>query len=181
MLFTQKETVSEEPNREWPDPTSVAQKVQVRVDKCRYTVSGSYGKWGLELECSALVGPLAGLRISATFEVLEPFETPRRLLDHWGTIPERIEGTCVYGALESAVNEDYFQISIFCEERAVTSIFRSIQMLADASSSAVLEFEFAAHDRRTNGFWKTEWKDAEMKLHNWRLICETPQRSAQKI
>ena len=88
-------------NYQWPEPNRKYQRMRISIEKVRYSVAGSYGKWSLELEGTTKAEPLKDLLFVGAFEMLDPFETPNRMKDHWTEVPESVEGICQLQELDS--------------------------------------------------------------------------------
>lgn len=180
MLFGKsKETPQVPATLEWPDTDRKYQRVRVVVQKCVYSVTGSYGKWNLEFEGTAQAIPLSGLQIVVSLEALTPFETPRRLLDHWKTFPEAVEGTCHLQQMDSPLHPSCFNVTLYCEIRAVEPILQALALLNNSSTAVVIDLELDTPDAAPHDFWRNAWQTEELRIRSWRIICEAKQKGAQ--
>lgn len=157
---------------EWPDTNRKYQQIRLFVEKFRYSVSGSYGSWTLELHGKALVVPLKGLQIVIEIQELEPFETPERLRDQWDSLPETIEGTCYFQRLNSLTHPDCFNVTLYCKSTALKSIFRALNFAGGQNVQAVLDIKIDAPSRKSDDFWRNSWQEEELRVLSWYLICE---------
>lgn len=175
MLFRKTKDSNERTSKiyQWPDADRKYQSIRFAVQKYRYSVSGSFGKWNLDLEGTTNTEPLVGLPISASLELLSPFETPRRLQHQWTKFPETIEGTCQFQDLESSLHPPQFNATLYCEKTALESILRTVALAGNPSAAVVVDLEFDFPSAIDAEFWRDTWRTKELRVRNWRIICES--------
>jgi len=158
---------------QWPEGRKKYQRIRISVDKFLYSVSGSYGHWSLELEGPTMAESLGGTRISISFEILDPFETPNNLRNAWKKFPESVEGTCRFQEPVTPFDPPFLKVTCYCEKEKPTLdlILRVAPLVSHSSTTVVVDLEIDFPDGADEDFWLETWRTRELQVRNWKIIC----------
>jgi hypothetical protein len=157
----------------WTDIEKKYQNLRVVIQQVRLSVAGSWGALSLELLGKTEAQALWGHAVSAAIELLDPFETPNRLRQHWTEFPESVEGSCAVQEAASPEDEPRFNVTLFCEARAVDAIRRTIHFAGEQGVTSVLDIEIDYPGPREPGFWADAWRSKELRVRSWRVVAES--------
>lgn len=159
---------------QWPNPDRKYQSLRISIRKVRYSVSGSYGHWSLEFEGRTKALPSEDILFVATFEVLDPFETPSRIRGVWTEFPETVEGVCQLQELDPAeLHPPQLNATLYCSPHGVEALFRALAIAGHSGSEAVIDIELDYPGTKGPDFWVQQWTTCELRVRSWRIICES--------
>ena len=146
-----------------------AAQVKFVVERIRYSVSGSYGKWALELDAKAVRPPLKGMTISVEIQLPDSDGPPSLLSRRWPAVPDSIEGYCELIRLNSPMHPDCFSVILFCEAKALDALHKTLSLVGGHGFSAVLTLTLDAPGNKSPDLWASGWETETLRVVSWRM------------
>lgn len=160
----------------WPDPARKHQSLRIEVRHVCYRVEGSSGRWSLAIEGHSQAPHLSQLLIAVEFDRLEPFETPRRLSHAWPVLPERVEGTARYQAIDPLVQQLHqewcrLNVTLFHEPDAGPAILRAMNFPAALADTVLIDIQLDFPGEMSAEFWTDTWRTKELRVRSWSVTA----------
>jgi len=160
----------------WPDPTRKYQNLRMQVKHINYRVEGPTGRWNLAVEGFSQAAHLSQLLIAVEFDRLDPFETPRRLSHAWPELPQSVEGTATYQAVDPLLQRLHqdrcrLNVTLFHEARAGAAILQAFNVPAALADTLLIDIQLDFPGEVPADFWIDTWRTKELRVRSWSVMA----------